>query len=202
MVICSFFVTLNLYHSNFKNQIVYLQDTIPLLLDRYRYLILSYTLLRERIIYNNSLSSFERDPIYHSNIDQLYNDLSITNEVKLAQLKLSHKSIVNELLSFVDVFDTPNFCDVAIGSSKDNIVSQLKNFNSQIIIEKPILSQAFQSLINTVIAACRAALSADIEKFNFLIQEGLDLNLGDWDSRSPLYYAVRSNNIVSVKYLI
>ena len=51
--------------------------TIPIFFDRFRYLTLSYTFMRERILMNNSLSSFEDDPEYGYNIDFKYMDLSI-----------------------------------------------------------------------------------------------------------------------------
>lgn len=48
---------------------------------------LSMNLMKERMYYNNSLSSFEYDPIYGYNIDVMYNDMSIQNEVEIAKLK-------------------------------------------------------------------------------------------------------------------
>ena len=68
---------LELYHAYFIDQISYMYVTIPVFFDRFRYLTLSYTFMREWILMNNSLSSFEDDPEYGYNIDFKYMDLSI-----------------------------------------------------------------------------------------------------------------------------
>ena len=65
-----------------------LARTIPLFYDRFRYLLLSYALMRERIIFDNSLFSYEKDPDYGYNVDYLYNDLSTDNENAMNQLKV------------------------------------------------------------------------------------------------------------------
>ena len=52
-------------------------DAVPVYFDRYRYSMLANTFIRERIINNNSLDSFEIDPQYGHYIDSLYNDDSI-----------------------------------------------------------------------------------------------------------------------------
>lgn len=78
---------------------------------------LSYSLLRERIIFNDSLNSFETDPIYGHRIDQKYNDLSVLIERTLNDLKNNHDSILDPLISYMSDFDSPQFCDAVIGSS-------------------------------------------------------------------------------------
>ena len=55
----------------------YMYLTMPIYFDRFRYLTLSYAFLRERILLNNTLSSFEYDPEYGYDIDLKYRDLSI-----------------------------------------------------------------------------------------------------------------------------
>ena len=76
-IICGYFLQLELYHSYFESQIEYMYSTIPLFFNRFRYQTLSYSLMRERILMNGSLSSFESDPVYGQYIDFKYLDLSI-----------------------------------------------------------------------------------------------------------------------------
>ncbi len=64
-------------HSTFVESLDLLKSTLPLLLNRYRTSTLSYAFMRERILSNNSLSSFEFDESYQYNLDRLNNDLSI-----------------------------------------------------------------------------------------------------------------------------
>lgn len=78
------------YHDNYDSSLKTLQESIPLFFNRYRYIIMSYALLRERMIYNNSLSSFE-DP----NLDEIFYHHSLENEELLNQLKQSHHPIVD-----------------------------------------------------------------------------------------------------------
>jgi len=41
---------------------------------------LSYALLRERVLYNNSLDSYEEAPEYGHNLDKYFHDKAIENE--------------------------------------------------------------------------------------------------------------------------
>lgn len=54
-----------------------MQDKVPLFFDRYQDLMLSFAFLRERIINNDTLSSYDPESkffSYGSNLDTLYND--------------------------------------------------------------------------------------------------------------------------------
>ena len=75
-----------------------IQHTIPQLFNRFRYSILSYAFVRERIIYNNSLNSFEQDPFDGYNIDAYYQDLSMDNEAELNLLKVEYMSTMEEMV--------------------------------------------------------------------------------------------------------
>jgi hypothetical protein len=52
------------FHEYFKGNLQLLQNSIPIFFNRYRFLMLSNGLLRERIIFNNSLDTFESIPGY------------------------------------------------------------------------------------------------------------------------------------------
>jgi len=57
----------------FQAQLSDLQERVPIFLDRYRNLMLSYAFLRERIINNNSLDTYEIDDKFNHDLDSLYN---------------------------------------------------------------------------------------------------------------------------------
>ena len=68
----------------------YFQDSVPLLLDRFRNSMQSYAFLRQRIIYNGSLDSYEPVTGYEYNLDSYFNDLSMDNERKITHVKTDY----------------------------------------------------------------------------------------------------------------
>lgn len=76
---------------------------------------LSYALLRERIIYNNSLFSYEKDPEYGYHVDTLYNDLSEQTEKEISKLKASPKIILAKLSNYYNDCDSKSYCESVIG---------------------------------------------------------------------------------------
>ncbi len=83
--------------------------------NRYSNLMLSYALLRERIIQNNSLSFFESLPDYGSNLDKYYHDQAIENEKSLLELKITRPALLQEMITFLEDCDSPRFCGNVIG---------------------------------------------------------------------------------------
>ena len=75
-----YFAQVLIYHNYFVSQINELNETIPLIFNRFRYSILSYSIMRERLMNNQSLASFEYDPVFGYNIDVMYNELSMDDE--------------------------------------------------------------------------------------------------------------------------
>ena len=69
-------------HEHFDSNLLKISLSFPLVLNRFRFSALSYTFMRERILFNNSLSSFEEDP---DGLDIKYNELSmrIENEITI-----------------------------------------------------------------------------------------------------------------------
>ena len=59
-----YFVQTYLRHEEFKNNLGLIKDIIPDFFSRFRSLMLSYALLREKVISNNSLAMFETIPVY------------------------------------------------------------------------------------------------------------------------------------------
>lgn len=88
---------------------------IPIVFDRFRYLILGYSFLRERIINNNTLASFEFDKSYGNNLDLLYNDLSMFIENRVTDLKVRDDSVTQSIVNILKVMDSEHFCKQIIG---------------------------------------------------------------------------------------
>lgn len=65
-----------------------------------------------------------------------------------------------------------------------------------------IRKNAYKKEIDTVISACTAASEDDIEAMRSLRKAGVDLNIGDYDNRTPIHVAVATGRIKAVKYLI
>lgn len=53
-----------------------------------------------------------------------------------------------------------------------------------------------------MIAACTSAASGDLETISRLHVQGLDLNSGDYDKRTPLHLASAAGHFDIVKYLV
>jgi hypothetical protein len=67
-----------------------LQDTFPLILNRYTSLMLNYALMRERIINNNSVDTYYNPSSPHfspQNIDHYYQLMFAANEADLSSLQ-------------------------------------------------------------------------------------------------------------------
>lgn len=72
-------------------------------------------LLRERIISNNSLSTFESVPGYGYDIDKYYRDQSIENDLLLQEFKVNQPVILSKMIDFLLASDSANFCSKIIG---------------------------------------------------------------------------------------
>ncbi len=90
LIFSAYFVQMNYMHNRFEVGIQTLRNNLPYFFDRYRSLILSYSLLRERIINNNTLETYERYEFYNWNLDNLYIEQSSKIEQDLLRLKNDH----------------------------------------------------------------------------------------------------------------
>ncbi len=68
--------------------------------------------------------------------------------------------------------------------------------------KKDCTRKAYQTLLQTVIAACTSAASGDLETISRLHIQGLDINQGDYDRRTPLHLAAAAGHLDIVKYLV
>jgi hypothetical protein len=80
---------------------------------------LSYSFIRERIINNNTLESFEYDYFYGNNLDLMYNDKSMDVERELTSLKLENSYFITDISNLIKVMDSETFCLSVIGDSND-----------------------------------------------------------------------------------
>jgi hypothetical protein len=62
--------------------------------------------MRERILANNSLSSFEFDDLYGFNLDNLYNDHSIEVEGEINVLESRHTSVLEPIMVIMRNIDS------------------------------------------------------------------------------------------------
>lgn len=115
LIFSTYFILTFFFHEHFKVQLDTLHKSIPIFFDRYRFIMMTYALLRERIIFNNSLSSYETEPGYGHNIDNYYHDLSIENDKRLLELKIQKLPILERMINFASDCDSPDFCKNIIG---------------------------------------------------------------------------------------
>lgn len=90
-------------------------ESIPVILNRFKYVMLGYAFVRERIIYNNTLASFAFDLEGDSALDTFYIDQSVRVERDLTALKYSEDSILTEVAEMLRNLDSEQFCADQIG---------------------------------------------------------------------------------------
>lgn len=66
--------------------------------------------MRERILANNSLTSFEIDDIYGYNLDNLYNDHSIEVEGEINVLEGHHPTVIEPVMLVMQHIDSVTYC--------------------------------------------------------------------------------------------
>jgi hypothetical protein len=161
---------------------------------------LSYSFMRERIILNNTMSSFEYDDEFGYNLDNKYHEYSMINERSLLNLKNNHISILDEMIDFLKDCDSENFCQLVIGNSLDDAddsidvlqILEEEDENADVTADSKILD--YECLIQTVFKACKAAYKGDLDTLMKLKADNLvDFDIGDYDYRRPIYFAVAAN---------
>jgi hypothetical protein len=102
----AYFVFVLIEQNIFESDLDSLNRSLPMLLNRYRYSILSYSFMRERILANNSLYSFEYDYIYGFDLDSLYNDHSIEVEGDINVLEARHSDVLDPIMQVMKKIDS------------------------------------------------------------------------------------------------
>ena len=82
--------------------------------------------------------------------------------------------------------------------------SMYSNFNlfHKDMHKKDCARKPYQNILQTVITACSAASTGDLEELNRLYVMGVSLEEGDYDKRTPLHLASSSGHLDIVKFLI
>ena len=116
---------------------------------------LTFALVRERTIYNNSLSSFDYDPDFGYDIDTMYYESSMENEGLISRLKNSHASILDSIVQYYDLMDSPKFCTGLF----NKITVPAEQDLASIVEQNTGMSDAlsYQNMINTVNKVADAA---------------------------------------------
>lgn len=111
---------------------------------------LGYSFLRERIINNNSLSTFEYDDEFGFNLDTKYIDLSMENERMITDIKISYPSIVSSMVDLTKLSDSELFCSSIIGTAEYPSVRDDTSDTSETVNLK---SKPYQTQVDTIVQA-------------------------------------------------
>lgn len=126
LVSLAYFLQLYLLHLRYVDNLEYVERVVPIFLNRYRYQILAIGLLRDKIIYNNSLESYEPYEGYGYNADVYYNDLQTDVERVTIETMTNYRQILADMVEYIADFDSPNFCQTVIARSMDTLEKQLE----------------------------------------------------------------------------
>jgi len=133
IIFCAYFIVTYFFHEYFKGNLDILQKSIPIFLNRYRFILLTGGLLRERIIFNNSLDTFESIPGYGYNADLYYFDQSIENDKLLQEIKVTKPAILQKMIEFLLASDSKDFCSIIIGQNSfyEDDVASIKKISTR-----------------------------------------------------------------------
>lgn len=126
LVFLAYFIQAYINHLNFIDDLKYIQSTLPVFMDRFRYMMLLYGMNRERLVMNNSLTSFEWFDGYGYNGDAYYKDQSILNEKRIIDIKTNYRKPMESMVNFINDIDSPLFCPKVIVESLDTLDKELK----------------------------------------------------------------------------
>ena len=71
---------------------------------------LAFAMLRERIIFNNTMDFLDYNNEYGYDLDIQKIEESMQNEKELTLLKNNHKAIIAGMIDFIKLADSENFC--------------------------------------------------------------------------------------------
>ncbi|TNV87923.1 hypothetical protein FGO68_gene15699 [Halteria grandinella] len=201
LILSSMSIILYFLFENYIGTFKYLAEWVPVIYNRYVYMMVGYVFARQRVYMNNTMVSFLETPGYGHNIDMYYNDLSIDVDSVIANLKLIYKSPLTPLMDQMAMLDTPDLCETIITKSSSSLSMYTGSMKKYAVpaVELP----EYQSIIETVYLACDSARRGNLEAIRNLVDKySLNLNYGDYDRCTPLYFAVRGQQLDVVKYLL
>jgi hypothetical protein len=77
--------------------------------------------MRERILANNSLTSFEIDDIYGYDLDNLYNDHSIEIEGEINVLEGHHPTVLEPVMLIMQHIDSVTYCPEILNGDESKV---------------------------------------------------------------------------------
>ncbi|TNV87799.1 hypothetical protein FGO68_gene10995 [Halteria grandinella] len=201
VTIVAYFVITYFLQDSHANNVAYIQGVIPLFYNRCRLVHLALAFVRERIFANNTMSSFEYDETYGYDIDIMYNDLHIKNELLLATLKNGYNKVIEPMMSQLEVLDSPPYCDSIIQNQVSDTQSKLQKALN--VYKAAVQNNELESVINTIHQACEYARFGNLTALQMLRQTyGMQFEYGDYDKYTALHHAVRANQMSVIEYLI
>ncbi|TNV87946.1 hypothetical protein FGO68_gene6125 [Halteria grandinella] len=205
LIFTVYFLYVYFYHNIQDQELITLHTHIPLFFNRYTFLMLNFAFMRERIINNNSLDSFyngQLEQFSPKNIDDYYQQKSLDAEQDLSNLWVSPPRSLELVVDYLKVTDSESLCVNVIGEFRGGVEEKIvvtRNLQKKLI---EIRKKAYQVEIQTVIAACTAASNGDVAGVKKAKSQGVDLNKGDYDRRTPLHVAASGGHFEVVKYLL
>lgn len=124
--------------------------------DRFSNIMLTYNLLRERVIFNNSLDSFESDPVHGYNLDDIFLERSIASSQELIDLKQRPPQILEEIVNYFKEIDSAEFC---------NGLNQYREGMKEVSVNDGATSGSivnYDLIIKTLVKTQLAAFSRDL----------------------------------------
>ena len=100
-------------------------------------------------------------------------------------------------MDYFSVLDSPNFCNAVSGNLQADLLPLFSSL-SPVTASQPY---NYQCLISLIYKACLAAGAGDLVTLTKL-ENKTDFDFGDYDQRSPLYFAVRNNQYNTTLYLL
>lgn len=133
--------------------------------------------------------------------DEYYHELSLRTETSINRLKLTRPRGLDPVIDLLLKHDSGGkFCESIFDERVVEHENEITEAERLEYVE--LRKHAYKEEIDTVISACTAASEDDIEGMRSLKRNGVDLNIGDYDNRTPIHVAVATGRLKAVKYLV
>lgn len=103
LIMISQFILVNYLNQSFLDNLVRLQLYVPNMFNRFRFLLLGYTMMRERILYNNSMKSYDTRTGYANDLDRYMKDKSVLIDEDLIRYRKNVSSVSQILVDHLNV---------------------------------------------------------------------------------------------------
>jgi hypothetical protein len=161
---------------------------------------LSYSLARERILNNNSMSSFEQDSLFGFDLDLLYLDKSIELETNLTSMKSNYPEILKPMMDLLNVMDSESFCSKIVKDNKTKLNET--ELVTDIRIPPALLNTVPYDNLIPLIQLQVATEAGNLKKVQSIKAQGFDMNSVNYDRNSALHIASYLGHLELVSYLL